>query len=83
MIDDQTIEKAIRLNWIGGAILDVFNTEPLPEDSILWTLPNVVITPHVSGPSLPGQVAKAFLGNYKRFIAKEPLKHKVDFNKGY
>lgn len=65
VIDDQTIEKAIRLNWIGGAILDVFNTEPLPEDSILWTLPNVVITPHVSGPSLPGQVAKAFLGNYK------------------
>ena len=37
--------------WIGGAVLDVFNTEPLPNDSPLWVLPNVVITPHISGPS--------------------------------
>ncbi|KAJ8301445.1 hypothetical protein KUTeg_020432 [Tegillarca granosa] len=54
----------LRLNWIGGAILDVFNTEPLPEDSILWTLPNVVITPHVSGPSLPGQVRMFIIDIY-------------------
>ena len=46
----------VREGWIGGAILDVFNQEPLPADSELWSLPGVVITPHCSGPSRPDRV---------------------------
>ncbi|KAK7490617.1 hypothetical protein BaRGS_00018220, partial [Batillaria attramentaria] len=53
VISDDSLVKAVREGWIKGAILDVFNTEPLPADSPLWSLPNVVISPHVSGPTLP------------------------------
>ncbi|KAL8583460.1 hypothetical protein ACOMHN_044818 [Nucella lapillus] len=49
VISDESLARAIREGWLGGAILDVFNQEPLPPDSELWTLPNVVITPHMSG----------------------------------
>lgn len=38
------------MGWIGGAILDAIDKEPLPADSPLWTHPDVVITPHISGP---------------------------------
>lgn len=46
----------LRKGWLGGAILDVFNTEPLPSSSPLWKLPGVVITPHISGCTDPDKV---------------------------
>ena len=49
VIDDQTILKALDNHWIGGAILDVFEVEPLPSNSPLWSHPGVTITPHNSG----------------------------------
>ena len=40
--------KAIEEGWLGGAILDVFEEEPLPADSKLWRMPQVIITPHTA-----------------------------------
>ncbi|KAK7101574.1 glyoxylate/hydroxypyruvate reductase A-like [Littorina saxatilis] len=83
VIRDESLIKAVREGWIGGAILDVFNEEPLPADSELWSLPNIVITPHVSGPSLPDQVAKTFVDNLKLYNSGKPMNNVVDWNKGY
>ena len=56
VISNSSILKALENEWIGGAILDVCEEEPLPKDSPLWTHPQVTITPHVSGISTSKQV---------------------------
>ncbi|KAL5463863.1 hypothetical protein EMCRGX_G032807 [Ephydatia muelleri] len=48
LLSDKTIIEAIRKGWILGAILDVFEVEPLPPDSELWKMPEVIVTPHSS-----------------------------------
>ena len=48
LVSEGTIVKAIEEGWLGGAILDVFEEEPLPTDSRLWGMPQVIITPHTS-----------------------------------
>lgn len=48
VVSEETIVKAIKDKWLGGAILDVFEQEPLPPESKLWKLPQVIITPHNS-----------------------------------
>ncbi|KAL3852442.1 hypothetical protein ACJMK2_016079 [Sinanodonta woodiana] len=83
VIDDASLINALRKNWIGGAILDVFNTEPLPADSPLWSLPNVIITPHISGTSLPLPVAEAFAANYTLYKEGKPLKFLYSWEHGY
>ncbi|XP_050413341.2 glyoxylate/hydroxypyruvate reductase A isoform X3 [Patella vulgata] len=83
VIDEESLVKAIKCEWIGGAILDVFNKEPLPTTSELWDLSNVTITPHVAGASLAEQVAECFVDNYNRYIKGEQLKYQVDWIKGY
>ena len=49
LVDEPALVDALRAGTIGGAALDVFGDEPLPPESPLWTLPNVLITPHTSG----------------------------------
>ena len=68
---------------IGGAILDVFQSEPLAADNPLWAMENVVVTPHNSAYSFPAQVAKIFIDNYHRLVKGEPLRYLVDFDRGY
>ena len=65
------------------AILDVFNQEPLPEDHPIWTLDNVVITPHIAAPSFPEQVVEIFSENFHKWIKGEKLSHRVHFERGY
>jgi phosphoglycerate dehydrogenase-like enzyme len=74
---------ALRQRSIGGAVLDVFDTEPLPAAHPLWGLPNVVITPHISGPSTPEEIAPIFNDNLARFLAGRTLRHVVDRRRGY
>ncbi|GAB1603349.1 uncharacterized protein LOC115216705 [Argonauta hians] len=83
VIDDESLIKAIKSSWIDGAVLDVFNTEPLPPDSPLWTLPNVIITPHIASPSTPQSVSKAFLENLNQFSKGEKMKFEVNWTKNY
>jgi phosphoglycerate dehydrogenase-like enzyme len=80
---EQALIRALQHGMIGGAVLDVFEQEPLPESSPLWSLPNVIITPHNSGFSFPGDIAALFAENYRRFSKGEPLLYRVDFERGY
>ncbi len=82
-IVEKDLEEALEKNRIKGAVLDVFNKEPLPQDSRLWLMSNVYITPHISAYSFPEDIVKKFADNYKRFCNKESLKYLIDFERGY
>jgi glyoxylate/hydroxypyruvate reductase A len=83
VVDETALLDALRRRTIAGAILDVFATEPLPADHPLWGLENVVVTPHISGPTLAEDVAPIFADNLTRFLAGRPLRHVVDRQRGY
>ncbi|MCF8068468.1 MAG: D-2-hydroxyacid dehydrogenase [Desulfobacterales bacterium] len=82
-VDETALINALQSKSIKGAVLDVFETEPLPQDSPLWGMENVIITPHNSAESFPEDILKIFCENYKRFISGQPLNYVVDFKKGY
>ncbi|MGI9536495.1 MAG: D-2-hydroxyacid dehydrogenase [Desulfocapsaceae bacterium] len=77
------LNRALETKQISGAVLDVFEQEPLPAKSPLWAMDNVIITPHNSAYSFPDQVAEIFCANYARFLADSPLDYSVDFDLGY
>mgnify|MGYP001059734819 CR=1 FL=1 len=83
VVSESALVRALEEKLIRGAVLDVFEEEPLPEESRLWALPNVMITPHNSGFSFPEDIVRIFAENYRRFVDKKPLKYIVDFNRGY
>ncbi|MGD8429152.1 MAG: D-2-hydroxyacid dehydrogenase, partial [Ectothiorhodospiraceae bacterium] len=66
VVDEPALVDALRDGRIGGAILDVFEEEPLPKDSPLWSLDNVVVTPHVAADSFPEDIVRIFADNYRR-----------------
>ena len=72
--------RALQEGWIAGACLDVFTFEPLPESSPLWDLPNVIVTPHNSGPSPlnMGRAMAIFLDNLERFVTGRKLRNLVE-----
>ena len=82
-MDEGALVHALRRRAIAGAVLDVFVHEPLPAEHPLWELDNVVVTPHISGPSTPGELAPVFDDNLARFLAGRPLRHVVDRRRGY
>jgi phosphoglycerate dehydrogenase-like enzyme len=77
-LDD--LVAALRAGEIAGAALDVFEQEPLPADHPLWTLPNVLMTPHTAGhgPYLDERRFEVLLDNARRFLAGQPLRNVVD-----
>ena len=85
LVDEAALVRALRTGTIAGAALDVFAVEPLPADSPLWAMPNVIVTPHMAGN--PGRyeerAAAIFVDNYGRFRAGEPLRNQVDLDRGY
>jgi phosphoglycerate dehydrogenase-like enzyme len=76
---------ALQEKRLGGACLDVTDPEPLPKESPLWAMKNVVITPHVaSDAEVTDQRAWSLLKeNLRRFAAAEPLLNVVDVKAGY
>jgi phosphoglycerate dehydrogenase-like enzyme len=85
LVDEVALIEALRNKVIGGAALDVFETEPLPADSPLWGMENVIITPHVAGMTdkIWDRQFDFFSGNLRRFLAGKPLLGIVDKCKGY
>lgn len=85
VVDEEAITEALREGRIRGAALDVFTREPLPPDSPLWGLPNVLVTPHVSGTShrFWQRETALIVENFRRYLAGEPLQNVVDKAAGY
>ena len=85
LIDQKALVAALKAKQIAGAALDVFETEPLPLDSPLWEMENVIITPHVSGISqhLEAEMVTLFVENLNRYLAELPLYNRIDFDEGY
>ncbi len=85
LVDEGALIRALREGWIAGAGLDVFETEPLPQDSPLWDMENVIITPHYAGltPHYHERAMAIFLDNLRRYMAGEPLRNVVDKRLGY
>lgn len=85
VIDENALLTNLRGGRLRGAILDVFDEEPLPLDSPFWTLKNVVVSPH-SASTVAGENARLtalFIANLKRFSSGEPLLNRFESTRGY
>lgn len=85
VIDHEDLLNALVQHKIAGAGLDVFPQEPLPADSLLWQMPNVIITPHVAGNSIhyASRGVALFSENLKRYLEDLPLLNQADLSLGY
>jgi phosphoglycerate dehydrogenase-like enzyme len=85
IVDEDALMNALNEDKIGGACMDVFEREPLPEDSPLYRAKNLLITPHIAGnyPEYAIEVIDIFLDNLQRYVKGEPLKNVMDLKKGY
>jgi phosphoglycerate dehydrogenase-like enzyme len=85
VVDEPALVRALKEGWLAGAGLDVFEQEPLPDDSELWSLENVILTPHISGGTeIYNQRATGiFCENLRRYLAGEPLVNLADPERGY
>ena len=84
-IEETLLVRALNEGWIAGAVLDAFTRQPLPKDSELWTLRNVIITPRIAGITSEKWPAllPIFRENLGRFLTGEPLQNVVDKDLGY
>jgi len=84
-LDQDALCDALRAGRLAGAALDVMRPEPLPADSPLWDVPNLIISPHMAGDHTGWQrdIADLFLRNLERFLRDEPLLNVVDKTLGY
>ena len=85
VVDHKALIDALEKDKLAGAALDVFPEEPLPAESPLWQLPNVIITPHVAGfsPVYNRRANRLFVENLRRFLANEALLNLVERTRGY
>ena len=89
LIDTDALIRALEERRIAGAILDVLENEPLAADSPLWSMPNVLITPHISGRGFGHDLATErkiwdiCLENLRRYLSGEDIINEIDFARGY
>jgi phosphoglycerate dehydrogenase-like enzyme len=85
VVDEAAMASALQERRLGGAVVDVFSQEPLPPDHPLWKLPNLIITPHVSGfsPNYKERAGELFVVNMQRYLNGEPLLNLFDPDRSY
>jgi phosphoglycerate dehydrogenase-like enzyme len=85
LVDEVALLRALRSGHIGGAVLDTFRDEPLPETSPFYRLSNCIVTPHTSWSSgaVLGRTFDVFCDNLRRYRAGRPLEYLVDLAAGY
>jgi len=85
IVDEEALVRALREEWIAGAGLDVFATEPLAPDSPLREFANVIFSPHVAGDieNYNAQATELFCENLRRYLQAKKLLNVVDKNRGY
>jgi phosphoglycerate dehydrogenase-like enzyme len=87
VVDEPALIRALSEKWIAGAALDVFvsDPDPLPYENKLWDLPNVIITPHISGgrPDGAAVLTQLFCKNLRRYLMGKELLNVVDKERGY
>ena len=84
-VDEAALIRALEENWIAGAGLDAYTTEPLLSDSRLWELPSAIISPHISGMmnNYNDVTNQVFCDNLKRFVEGKRLRNVVNKKMGY
>jgi phosphoglycerate dehydrogenase-like enzyme len=82
-LDEQALMAALKAGRLAGAVLDVFELEPLPEEHGLWSCPGVTITAHTSAVSFVELIAPLFIDNLRRYLDGELPEFLVDFARGY
>jgi glyoxylate/hydroxypyruvate reductase len=86
LVDYVALAKVLREGKLGGAILDVFDPEPLPADSFLWETPNLLITPHCSSDDLELYLSMTLdlvFDNVARMLAGRKLRNRVNLHREY
>ena len=85
VVDQDALVEALRSGAIAGAVLDVFTPEPLPPDNPLWTMENVVFSPHTAALSVHenARIVDLFCDNLERFAAGRPLRNIVSMTEFY
>lgn len=87
VLDQEALYDALRRERLGGASLDVFDQEPLRADSLLWKLPNLIITPHISGDPAASETVDLlvgiFLDNLRAYTTGAPMRNVVDRARRY
>jgi phosphoglycerate dehydrogenase-like enzyme len=85
VVEGDALVEALEEGRIAGAALDVFEQEPMPPDHPLWSMPNVIISPHIGGDTVdtPAAFTRSFLDNLERYTTGQPLVGVVDKRLGY
>src|SRR5262249_37466009 len=85
LVDEPALIRALRSGHLGGAALDVFAQEPLAADSLLWDLPNVLVTPHSMSTAYNENavLVDLFCDNLRRYLGGEPMRNVMDRGRGY
>jgi phosphoglycerate dehydrogenase-like enzyme len=85
VVDEAALVHALREGVIASAALDVFEQEPLPADSLLWEMDNVILSPHIAGftPRYDERATTLFAENLRRYLVGEPLLNRVERGRGY
>ena len=83
VIDEAALVAALRSGHLGGATLDVFETEPLPQGHVLWGMEGVLVTPHLASVAIPASAALQVAENIRRVRAGEAPRQRIDLTRGY
>jgi glyoxylate/hydroxypyruvate reductase A len=83
LIDETDLISVMQLGHLRAAVLDVFESEPLAKNHPFYSMPNVYVTSHLSGPSTVEGVSQFFIDNLKRYVNNQRLQGIVDRNRGY